>query len=97
MLEDLKWSGDIVRSASATDVSASQNSREIAGYTQVVATAAPGHTLGEIVLPDGCLVATAIRAGQPTVPGTEFVLQPGDELLVIARHATDEEIRSAFQ
>jgi zinc protease len=32
----------------ATDVSASQNSREIAGYTQLAATAAPGHTLGEI-------------------------------------------------
>jgi zinc protease len=32
----------------ATDVSASQNSREIAGYTQVTATAAPGHTLGEL-------------------------------------------------
>jgi zinc protease len=32
----------------ATDVHASQNSREIAGYTQVVATAAPGHTLSEI-------------------------------------------------
>jgi zinc protease len=32
----------------ATDVSASQNSREIAGYTQITATAAPGHTLGEI-------------------------------------------------
>jgi zinc protease len=32
----------------ATDVSASQNSREIAGYTQMAATAAPGHTLGEI-------------------------------------------------
>jgi zinc protease len=32
----------------ATDVSAAQNSREIAGYLQVSATAAPGHTLGEI-------------------------------------------------
>ena len=32
----------------ATDVSASQNSREIAGYTQITATAAPGHTLGEL-------------------------------------------------
>ncbi|HEV3061692.1 MAG TPA: pitrilysin family protein [Vicinamibacterales bacterium] len=29
----------------ATDVSASQNSREIAGYTQIAATAAPGHAL----------------------------------------------------
>jgi zinc protease len=34
----------------ATDVSASQNSREMMGYAQVTATAAPGHTLAEIEL-----------------------------------------------
>ena len=32
----------------ATDVSASQNSREIGGYLQIAATAAPGHTLGKL-------------------------------------------------
>ena len=32
----------------ATDVSASQNSREMAGYAQITATASPGHTLGEL-------------------------------------------------
>jgi zinc protease len=32
----------------ATDVSAAQNSREIAGFMQLAATAAPGHTLLEI-------------------------------------------------
>jgi len=32
----------------ATDVSASQNSREIAGFAQLTATAAPGHTLAEL-------------------------------------------------
>ncbi len=32
----------------ATDVSASQNSREIAGFFQITATAAPGHALAEI-------------------------------------------------
>jgi len=32
----------------ATDVSASQNSREIAGFLQIAATAAPGHSLGEL-------------------------------------------------
>jgi zinc protease len=32
----------------ATDVSAAQNSREIAGFLQIAATAAPGHTLAEI-------------------------------------------------
>jgi zinc protease len=32
----------------ATDVSAAQNSREVAGFVQVGATAAPGHTLAEL-------------------------------------------------
>ncbi|MGH9144302.1 MAG: M16 family metallopeptidase, partial [Vicinamibacterales bacterium] len=32
----------------ATDVSAAQNSREMMGYAQITATAAPGHTLAEI-------------------------------------------------
>jgi zinc protease len=32
----------------ATDVSAAQNSREVAGFVQVAATAAPGHSLAEI-------------------------------------------------
>ncbi len=32
----------------ATDVSAAQNSREIGGFVQVTATAAPGHTLPEL-------------------------------------------------
>ncbi len=32
----------------ATDVSAAQNSREVAGFVQIAATAAPGHTLAEL-------------------------------------------------
>jgi zinc protease len=32
----------------ATEVAASQNSRELSGYFQVVATAAPGHSLAEV-------------------------------------------------
>jgi zinc protease len=32
----------------ATEIAASQNSREIGGFFQVVATAAPGHTLQEL-------------------------------------------------
>ena len=38
----------VFESRVATDVSASQNSREIGGFLQVAATAAPGHTLAEI-------------------------------------------------
>jgi zinc protease len=33
----------------ATDVSAAQNSREIGGFAQLAATAAPGHTLAELL------------------------------------------------
>jgi zinc protease len=34
----------------ATDVSASQNSREVAGFLQIASTAAPGHSLEELAL-----------------------------------------------
>jgi zinc protease len=49
----------------ATDVSASQNSREMAGYAQITATAAPGHTLAEI---EGVVLEEIARlaAGGPT-------------------------------
>jgi trk/ktr system potassium uptake protein len=60
-------------------------------------SAAVGRALGDTVLPSGCLVATVIRAGQPTVPAPGFVLQPGDELLIVAQHATDDEVRALFQ
>jgi zinc protease len=49
----------------ATDVSASQNSREIGGYLQIAATAAPGHTLAEI---EDAIVEELVRLadGGPT-------------------------------
>ena len=32
---------------------------------------AAGHTLAEIVLPAGSVIAAVVREGQPTVPATE--------------------------
>jgi zinc protease len=49
----------------ATDVSASQNSREMAGYAQITATAAPGRSLGDLE----CAILEEIerlREGGPT-------------------------------
>jgi zinc protease len=49
----------------ATDVSAAQNSREMAGFAQITATAAPGHTLAElerVILEE----ITRLSAGGPT-------------------------------
>jgi trk system potassium uptake protein TrkA len=58
---------------------------------------AAGRTLAEITLPAGTVIATIIRAGQPTVPTSEMRLQPGDELLVVSHAATEQEIHAAFQ
>jgi trk/ktr system potassium uptake protein len=58
---------------------------------------AVGHSLSEITLPAGTVVATVIRDGQPTVPGPEVRLQPGDELLLVSHSATEQEIHAAFQ
>ncbi|MFK4148901.1 potassium channel family protein [Streptomyces sp. NPDC004065] len=58
---------------------------------------AAGHTLGEIELPAGTVVATVVRDGRPTVPGPEVLLLPGDELLLVSHEATEQEIHAAFQ
>ncbi|HEY7171460.1 MAG TPA: pitrilysin family protein [Vicinamibacterales bacterium] len=47
----------------ATDVSAAQNSREVAGFFQVAATAAPGHTLEELERAIGEEIALLGAAG----------------------------------
>jgi zinc protease len=49
----------------ATDVSATQNSREIAGFAQLTATAAPGHTLAELDAAIGDEIAR-LAANGPT-------------------------------
>ncbi|MGW0885990.1 potassium channel family protein [Streptomyces sp. NPDC002671] len=58
---------------------------------------ATGHTLNEIPLPPGTVVATVVRDGRPTVPGPEVRLLPGDELLLVSHEATEQEIHAAFQ
>jgi trk system potassium uptake protein len=56
-----------------------------------------GRPLGDIVLPEGTVVATIIRDGQPTVPDPQERLRPGDELLLVSHTATEQEIHAAFQ
>ncbi|AVV45696.1 TrkA family potassium uptake protein [Streptomyces sp. ID05-04B] len=56
-----------------------------------------GRALGEVRLPEGTVVATIVRAGQPTVPDPAERLRPGDELLLVSHTATEHEIHAAFQ
>lgn len=58
---------------------------------------AAGRTLAEVVLPEGTVIATVVRAGQPTAPTPDMRLRPGDELLVVSHAATEQQIRAAFQ
>jgi trk/ktr system potassium uptake protein len=60
-------------------------------------SAAAGRPVGTVGLPAGCVVAAVIRAGKPTVPGPDHVLRPGDEVLVVARSATADQVHAAFQ
>ncbi|MFD1663097.1 potassium channel family protein [Streptomyces caeni] len=58
---------------------------------------AAGRLLSDIVLPEGTVIATLVRDGQPTVPAPSVPLRPGDELLLVSHAATEREIHAAFQ
>jgi trk system potassium uptake protein TrkA len=58
---------------------------------------AAGHRLTEIALPSGSVVAAVLREGRPTVPGPQFRLEPGDEVLIVSEDATEQDVHSAFQ
>ncbi|GGT01297.1 potassium channel family protein [Streptomyces chromofuscus] len=58
---------------------------------------AVGRTLGDVALPEGTVVATIVRDGQPTVPDPAVPLRAGDEILLVSHSATEQEIHAAFQ
>lgn len=73
-----------------------------AGVTLIETTitersSAAGRTLAELPLPSGSIVAAVLRHGEPNVPGGGFLLDVGDEIIVITESATAEDIRKVFQ
>jgi trk system potassium uptake protein TrkA len=56
-----------------------------------------GRALADVPLPEGTVIATIVRDGQPTVPTPAFTLRAGDELLLVSHTATEQEIHAAFQ
>ncbi|MFC5957213.1 potassium channel family protein [Streptomyces pratens] len=56
-----------------------------------------GRVLGDVRLPEGTVVATIVRDGQPTVPDPALRLRPGDEILLVSHNANEPEIHAAFQ
>ncbi|MGV9346937.1 potassium channel family protein [Streptomyces spiralis] len=58
---------------------------------------AAGRLLGDIQLPEGTLVATVVRDGNPTAPSPSMRLLPGDELLLVSHNAEEQDIHAVFQ
>ena len=66
--------------------------------TTIAATSrSAGRALADIALPAGTVVAAVIRGGRPVVPGESFVVEPGDEVLVVSERASGPDIHAAFQ
>ncbi|MFE0376726.1 potassium channel family protein [Streptomyces inhibens] len=56
-----------------------------------------GAALSDIVSPNGTVIATVVREGQPTAPEPEMRLRPGGEVLLVSHQATEQDVQSAFQ
>jgi trk system potassium uptake protein TrkA len=56
-----------------------------------------GHSLGEIALPAGTLVAAVVRDHVTVAPDPGRRLQPGDELLILSHSANAADIRALLQ
>jgi trk system potassium uptake protein TrkA len=58
---------------------------------------ASGHTLADLTLPPGTVVAAVVHHTQPVVPDKDYRFHPGDTVLVVTNTATEGDIHKAFQ
>ena len=63
-----------------------------------VAEGAPaaGKEIGELTLPEGCLVVSVLRDGSGFVPKAETVIQPGDEVLAVLSPGDEPAVVEVF-
>jgi trk system potassium uptake protein TrkA len=57
---------------------------------------AAGKTIGELELPEGCLVVSVLRNGTGFVPKAETVVEAGDEVLVVLDPGIEDDITAKF-
>jgi trk system potassium uptake protein len=57
---------------------------------------AAGKSIGELELPDGCLVVSVLRGGTGFVPKADTVVQPGDEVLVVLNPGDEQGLLDVF-
>jgi len=52
-----------------------------------------GQRVGDLEMPDGSLLISVLREGRGFVPGSETVLEPGDEILAVLDPGTEEDLK----
>jgi trk system potassium uptake protein TrkA len=57
---------------------------------------AADHRIGDIELPDGCLVVSILREGSGFVPNAETVIEAGDEVLAVLNPGDEEAVIELF-
>jgi trk system potassium uptake protein len=57
---------------------------------------AAGKQIGELTLPEGCLVVSVLRDGNGFVPKAETMIQPGDEVLAVLSPGDEPDVIKLF-
>jgi len=57
---------------------------------------AAGKSIGDLVLPDGCLVVSVLRNGTGFVPKAETTVEAGDEVLAVLNPGDEPEVCALF-
>jgi trk system potassium uptake protein len=59
-------------------------------------SAVAGQRVGDLEMPEGSLLISVLREGTGFVPGTETVLEPGDEILAVLDPGVEEDLKAYF-
>jgi trk system potassium uptake protein TrkA len=55
-----------------------------------------GQRVGDLEMPEGTLLISVLREGTGFVPGTDTVLEPGDEVLAVLDPGVEEDLKAYF-
>jgi trk system potassium uptake protein TrkA len=88
---------EATRSATTVDLlRLRQAGLELLETTLTDGSLATGKAIEELGLPDGLVVTTVIRAGEPLTPAAASILQAGDQLLLLSRETGEEQVAVIF-
>jgi trk system potassium uptake protein len=91
IVEEAVAVGDLVRLFSIN-----QGSTNLVEITLPEGSLCVGKPIGEVLLPDGVILAAIARDGDVFAPAKHDVLAAGDELIFVAKQSSEAELKSCF-